>query len=129
MREDDIQITVTTNRFGKRATRYLLQIVQLVLFKSCIKTVSVVEGRSSYFMCRLEAGHIMSICSGKNRPTEIMYRKLNAPAPPPSPHLINDQSIRSDHYVSSTKQGTSAKPMTCFQRQSILCNAPIHICL
>ena len=30
--EDDIQITVTTNRFGKRATRYLLQIVRLVLF-------------------------------------------------------------------------------------------------
>ena len=58
--EDDIQITLTTYRFGKRATRYLLQIVRLV---------SVVEGGSSYFVCRLEAGHIMSICSGKNRPT------------------------------------------------------------
>ena len=58
--EDDIQITLTTNSFWKRATRYLLQIVRLV---------SVVEGGSSYFMCRLEAGHIMSICSGKNRPT------------------------------------------------------------
>ena len=30
--ENDIRITVTTNRFGKRATRYLLQIVRLVLF-------------------------------------------------------------------------------------------------
>ena len=30
--EDDIQITVTTNSFGKRATRYLLQITRLVLF-------------------------------------------------------------------------------------------------
>ena len=30
--EDDIQITVTTNRLGKRVTRYLLQIVRLVLF-------------------------------------------------------------------------------------------------
>ena len=58
--EDDIQITLTTNRFWKRATCYLLQIVRLV---------SVVEGGSSYFMCRLEACHIMSICSGKNRPT------------------------------------------------------------
>ena len=58
--EDDIQITLTTNSFRKRATRCLLQIVRLV---------SVVEGGSSYFMRRLEAGHIMSICSGKNRPT------------------------------------------------------------
>ena len=59
--EDDIQITLTTNRFGKRATRYLLQIP--------VRLVSVIEGGSLYFMCRLEAGHIMSICSGKNRPT------------------------------------------------------------
>ena len=54
-------------------------------YLSCIKTVSVVEGGSSYFMCRLEGGPHYVMQWQEQAHEKLCIVKLNYTSPPPPP--------------------------------------------
>ena len=83
---DHIQITVTTTKSGRSATRYLLEIVRWVLLK-LYENCFCGWGRVILFHVQTRKGATLCYAMAKTGPREIMYRKIKMHQTSPPPPL------------------------------------------